>query len=228
MDPAQVIVPIFGRAKNGDIAQFLGTGFFVGLEGLLMTADHVVRDWDGGLAIVCMRDLSLAYEADIVESDRAHDIALLRVETFRPPTVLELDFDSPIRPNIQVMTFEYGTTTVERGKIVLSPATRMGNVTRLRDMSLLGPAGANALEVSFPALRGASGAPIMRADTYRVWGVIVANVSSHLLPAQIESVLDEKNNIYEETRFMLPQAAAVNIRFARAMYQRHAKGGSAA
>lgn len=221
MDPAQVIVPIFGRGENGAIAEFLGTGFFVGPDGLLMTADHVVRGWSGGLAIACMRDLGTAYEAVTIESDRAHDIALLRVETYRPPTVLSLAFDAPILPNLQVMTYEYGTTVIEGEKIVLNPATRLGNVTRLKDMPMLGRAGDNALEISFPALRGASGAPIIRSDNYQVWGIIVANVSNHLLPAQIESVLDERNNIYEEIKFMLPQAAAVNIRHARSMYQRH-------
>jgi S1-C subfamily serine protease len=221
MSPAQAIVPIFGLAENGSIGAFLGTGFFVGPDGLLMTANHVVRDWVGRLAVVCMHDLTIIYQAEIVDSDVPHDLALMRVETYRPPQVLKLVFDSPFHPNIQVLTLEYGTTTTAGQNIVLNPATRMGNVTRTKDMEQLGRAGDNALELSFPALRGASGAPVVRADTFEVWGVIVANVSNHLLPAQIESVLDERNNIYEEIRYLLPQAAAVNIRHARAMFERH-------
>jgi hypothetical protein len=75
----------------------------------------------------------------------------------------------------------------------------------------------DALELSFPALRGASGAPTIynsddmwgNANT-QIVGIIVANASEHLLPAQIESVLYENNEAYEEVRFMLPQAVAVN------------------
>lgn len=49
---------------------------------------------------------------------------------------------------------------------------------------------------------------------------MVANAAYHLLPQQIESVLDEKNNLFEEIRYMLPQAVAVNIRQLRPMYER--------
>jgi S1-C subfamily serine protease len=223
MDPALVIVPIFGMHEGSEIGVFLGTGFFVGPEGLLMTAEHVVRDWQGSLAIVCMHDLRTTYAAKVIECDRGHDIALLRVDTYRPPNVLALAFDEAFHPNVQVLTFEYGTTTTNGNQITLNPDTRIGNVTRLKDMSMLGPAGVSALELSFPALRGASGAPVMRADNHRVWGVIVSNVSYHLLPAQIESVLDEGNNFLEEIRYMLPQAAAVNIRHAREMFDRHTR-----
>jgi hypothetical protein len=37
---------------------------------------------------------------------------------------------------------------------------------------------------------------------------------------QVHTVLDEKNQILEETRFMLPVGAAVNIKHLRPMYER--------
>lgn len=92
----------------------------------------------------------------------------------------------------------------------------MGNVTRTLDLTdRYGEAGRSALELSFPALRGASGAPVVSNLTFRLWGIIIANVSYHLLPAQIESVLDEQGQVEEETRFMLPQAVAVHIKHLR-------------
>jgi hypothetical protein len=220
MDPAEVIVPVVGCGANGQVEAFLGTGFFVGPEGLLMTAEHVVRDWTGPIAISCMKDLSRGYSAVVVERDVPHDLALLRVKGYQPPTVLKLGFDAAVNPNIQVLAFEYGTTRQAGKSIVLSPATRLGNITRIVDMPMLGPAGDRALELSFPALRGASGAPVMRSDDYTVWGVVVSNVSYHLLPAQIESVLDEENSLYEEIKYLLPQAAAVRIHHARGMFER--------
>jgi hypothetical protein len=127
------------------------------------------------------------------------------------------------------MTFEYGTTVVAGGGITLEPATRLGHMTRMRFIqSTLGAAGDAALELSWPALRGASGAPVVLNDgTFRIVGVVIANVSYHLLPVQVESVLDEKNNLIEETKYMLPQAIAVNIKHLRAMYERRSTARSA-
>lgn len=227
-EPTDSIVPIFGLGAEGEIEDFLGTGFFVGAEGLLMTAEHVVRAWPGPLAIALMRDLGRGYNAVVVEQDKAHDLALLRVNDYRPAQVLKLGFESPVHPNIQVLALEYGTTRKEGKKILLSPATRIGNVTRIVDMPLLGAAGDRALELSFPALLGASGAPVMRADDYTVWGVIVSNVSYHLLPAQIETVLDAENEILEEIKYLMPQAAAVRIHHAREMFERQMALGSGA
>jgi hypothetical protein len=73
-----------------------------------------------------------------------------------------------------------------------------------------GEAGKYMLELSFPALKGASGAPVVQANTFGLLGIVIANVSHHLLPVQIESLLDEENEIYEEVQYLLPQAVAVN------------------
>ena len=126
--------------------------------------------------------------------------------------------DDDIKYNLPVVSTEYGTTRYKGSRIVLSPATRVGNVTRLITLSdLYGKAGEAMLELSFPALRGTSGAPVLSNDDFMLWGIIVANVSYHLLPAQIESVLEAEKVMSEETRFMLPQAVAVNVRHVRAI-----------
>jgi hypothetical protein len=75
------------------------------------------------------------------------------------------------------------------------------------------------LELSFPALRGASGAPVLSNLTFRLWGIITANVAYHLLPVQIEHVWDDEGQITEETRFLLPQAIAVHVKHLQAMLQ---------
>ncbi len=68
------------------------------------------------------------------------------------------------------------------------------------------------LELSFPALRGASGAPVVSIGNEVVlWGIIVANVSYHLLPAQIEKVVEGDTTV-EEIKYLLPQAIAVNVK----------------
>ena len=67
------------------------------------------------------------------------------------------------------------------------------------------------LELSFPALKGASGAPVLSNGSFELLGVIKANVGYELLPAQIESIHDQSGTVMEETKFFLPQGLAVNV-----------------
>jgi hypothetical protein len=101
---------------------------------------------------------------------------------------------------------------------------------RLGPLDGLGTIADEAIELSFPALRGASGAPLMINEPMAysllgkqsggVIGVLIANASYHLAPAQIEEVLNADNTSYGETRFMLPQGLAVSVRHIRARYER--------
>jgi hypothetical protein len=61
-------------------------------------------------------------------------------------------------------------------------------------------------------------------ESLGVVGVVVASAAYHLLPAQIESVLNADNTSYEEIRYLLPQALAVDIRHLRPMYERAMQG----
>jgi S1-C subfamily serine protease len=221
LTPQEVIVPILAVDEDNNVRHFLGTGCFVGPESLLLTADHVIRDWKGPLAITTLQDLNTLHRAVIAIRDSPHDLALLRVSSYRPTRPLAIEFDKPLHSNQSLVNFEYGTTLAAGGTIHFNPATRIGNMTRKIDLTdRLGPAGDGALELSFPALKGASGSPVLTNDSeFRVCGVIVSNVSYHLLPAQIESVIDESNSLTEETRFMLPQAAAVDIRHLKTIYE---------
>jgi len=217
--PDAVIVPILALCQNKSIKHFLGTGAFIGSPPLLLTADHVIRDWPELFGVARITQLNQVFAAEIVKRDKEHDLALLQVHGYEPPNVLPLAEEGSTQLNQFMATLEYGPTTTAGSKIKISPATRLGNITRIIDATCsLGPAGEEALELSFPALRGASGAPVVTNDgMFRLHGVVVANVSYHLLPAQIASILDEKNEILEETQFMLPQALAVNVKHVRAL-----------
>ena len=221
MNPSEAIVPVFGINESTNEKVFLGTGAFVGEPPLLVTADHVVRDWNGPFGIVKLPVVTRhPIQANLVARNQDVDLALLEVPDYRPEWTLELAKDSEITSNKGVACLEYSTTHSCEGVIHLSPATRMGNVTRLRDLrEQYGQAGEDALELSFPALRGASGAPVISNSNYHLWGIVIANVSYHLLPSQIVTVLDEKNRILEETQFLLPQGVAVHVRHLRAMLQ---------
>jgi len=168
------------------------------------------------------------YPITLIDRDSAHDLGLLRNAEYRPPRPLVLDFDI-FSENTTLMTYEYGTTRLVGNRITLNPVTRIGHMTRR-----LGPGDGltaltdEAIELSFPALRGASGAPVMinelpmnsllGKENMGVVGVVIANASYHWAPAQVEGVLNADNTSYGEVRYMLPQGLAVSVRHIRAMY----------
>jgi S1-C subfamily serine protease len=223
-DPSEAIVPLLG-IDHSDKARvlgkhvFLGTGVFVGQRPLLATAEHAIRGWDGAFAITTTRNPDQILRARLLTADREADLALLEVPGHPAEKALPLAQDSEITLNQTVFCLEY-SSTYSQGKVMhLSPATRLGNVTRVVDLThRYGKAGEDALELSFPALRGASGAPVV-SGALRVWGIVIANVSYHLLPSQITIVLDERNQILEETQFLLPLGVAVHVRHLRGMVE---------
>lgn len=219
-DPAATIVPLLALDESTGVPHFLGTAAFVGEKPMLVTAEHVVRDWSGPFAITTMRDTNRIIPASLVVKNRGVDLALLEVPGYSCEKPLQLAGDNEITSNHIVACYEYSRTETRGAATWLSPATRLGNVTRLLDLTdQYGRAGHNALELSFPALRGASGAPVLSNNNFRLWGVVIANVDYHLLPAQIVSVLDKEDDRLEETRFLLPQALAVHVTHLRAVLE---------
>jgi S1-C subfamily serine protease len=223
----ETIVPIVGikEEENRPVPRFLGTGTFIEPRPYLVTAAHVIKGWNGTLGIMPPPDGSRAFNANPTYVNPKTDLALLRVPDWSPQTVLKIAEDERVETFNQIVAcFEYGTTRTLGETILFHPAWRMGNITRIHGPNSdvakqYGQAGEDALELSFPALRGASGAPVFAWQEPYLYGIIIANVSYHLLPAQIETILDEKNQILEETQFMLPQAIAVHARHLRTLIQ---------
>lgn len=209
-----VSVPLIGFTTPKKTDAFLGSACFVDSGEYLVTAYHVVRDWKKRIGFTVPLVPPRMFEAKVVACDPAIDLALLKVDGYRPDNPFPLADPESIISNSLVACHEYGPTEVAGGVFRLEPATRLGNVTRIRDLrERFGKAGDDMLELSFPALRGASGAAVVHwLPPFELVGIIVANVSHHLMPAQVLSVLDERNEILEETHFMLPQALAVNVK----------------
>jgi S1-C subfamily serine protease len=218
--PHQSIVAIFAATEANQPNGFLGTGFFCTDSHVLVTANHVVARWAGPFLIAVLRETIETYPATVVASDPAVDLALLRVSGYAPPQSFQLGEDSEIAFNVPVLSFEYGTTLTAGRNVELSPATRMGNVTRRLRLPHLGQAGDRILEISFPALLGASGSPLFNSQTFKVWGVVVANRAHHLIPAQVEQMHRPDGLLEEEVKYLLPQALAVNVEHLRALIER--------
>lgn len=219
--PSDFVVPVVGLHEDGGCGPFLGTGIFVGEKATLVTCNHVLAGWPGNYGIAIQAEERLA-SANVIIREPNTDLALLDVPDYRPPHTVPTEEDENLTLNNLVVCFEYGTTITAGQAISFSPANRLGNVTRFRNLrDLFGEAGNQMLELSFPALKGASGAPIMEwRPPFKLWGIVKANVSNELLPVQVETVVDEAEQLQEETKFYLPQALAIHVKHIRHLISR--------
>jgi len=216
---SEMVVPILALNKDIDNRPTpLGTGFFVEHEGpLLVTCAHVLEDFSGRLVIAPPATLPNMYFADVIDKQLSTDLALLKVPTYDPQNVLELSQIESFIGNQLVACPEYSQTRRIEGTTNISCASRVGNITRSMeefDLSFLGRKSSGivkALELSFPGLRGASGAPVLNRETLEVLGIVAGNVQYELLPVQVDIIYDDQGNKEEEHKYMLPQGIAIHV-----------------
>jgi hypothetical protein len=209
--PLRTIVPIV-RLNVGakKIVEFLGTGFFV-QDGLLMSAKHVLGVQLGEnerLAVPIADEAATVYLIGDISTSREFDIAIGRLDRPRQAELLSLATNWP-PVNAEILTVEYsGTTMLEAGPFFM-PYYRKGHVICVYLSRYPEPHPTECLDLSFPALKGASGAPVIVEADGSVCGMIVANVERHLLPAHIERV-ESTDGTVEERRYFLPTGKAIS------------------
>lgn len=209
-NPRTFIFPLFEGPCGTRLVHFLGTCYLAGDRTTVVTAHHNIKGSEGPFCIIDESQECEQVAASVVGSIERVDLAVLRLLKARPSEPLQLEPSRKLGVGTDIWTLEYSDTRVVDGSPELAPATRKGYASRrVPDPRRGGLPGRWLFELSFPALRGASGAPVINEWDGRVYATIVANVSYHLLPAQIEEVLDEHNEIMEHTRFLLPQGLAV-------------------
>lgn len=128
-DPAATIVPLLALDESTGVPHFLGTAAFVGAQPMLVTAEHVVRDWSGPFGITTVGntvgDTNPIIPASLVVKNPSVDLALLEVPDYRCEKPLQLAADGEITANHIVACFEYSTTETRGTTTWLSPATWM-------------------------------------------------------------------------------------------------------
>ena len=84
-------------------------------------------------------------------------------------------------------------------------------------LTLRAGGGEDALELSFPVLWGASGAPTLEMRTRRVWGIAAWNADRDLVPAKTYEVFEDDSKIHEETKYFMHQGLAIHVKHLREM-----------
>jgi hypothetical protein len=216
--PTEAVVPLVtvNPQTPGRVKHYLGTGFFV-TPTLLLTARHVLQVPvpAGDRVAAVLIDQAAWVLADDIQFSQQHDIASCRVD--RPEDArahLALEDDDTFTYNIDVMSVEYSGVTHEvlatgDTATIFPPSFRRGHVVQRYTSSFGVATGSHVLDVSYPALKGASGAPVFYSFLKTgVVGMIVGNVERHLMPAQVLRVEGPGERV-EEISYFLPQAQAI-------------------
>jgi hypothetical protein len=214
-DPSDTVVPIFSRPSVG-LPTFLGTGFFVAEPPVLLSAAHCFESVTDPIEVFIPSGTGrfgreAARPASLLRVDADRDIAALRVVGYRPTRAFAVPPRGPVLQNRLVASLEYSQTRRLGNEMRVSRATRLGTVTRSLNEPERGKMGENMLEVSFAALRGASGAPVVYADSYELLGMLVGNADYELHPTHVYRCLDDDDKLIEEARYLLPQGLAVSV-----------------
>jgi len=199
---------------------FLGTAFFIDNDGTFLTAKHIFPGKDSTKehtynAITFDLQNSQPVPCPISDLEFSHqfDIASGRVQEASDIQPLDLATkDYPV--NWNVITAEFSRThpeQMEDGKVALTfePCFRKGNVMRYYKSTYPESIPTQCLELSFPALKGASGAPVVVERGGSVIGMIVQNIEQELLPAQIETVTEHGEDT-EQIKYFLPSGKAIS------------------
>ena len=221
--PLMAIFPIVA-VKQGPTFSFLGTGFFVIKDGTLLTAKHVFTDnpLSAGeyYGIVFMHKGISVHHVSNVRFSESFDIALGQAEIEEIVDNIEYlelaEKDAPLNQDILTLEFSATRTVMSEAgmQIQLISSSHKGYVIRYYTSDYPEAIPTNALDLSFPALKGSSGAPVIDEKDGRVIGLVVANVERHLLPAQVE-IIDNGIEPKEEVRYFLPIGKAISWKHLR-------------
>lgn len=216
--PDESVLPILELRGDGTPEDVLGTGFVLAPKGIIVTARHVLagRPADGNSLVVAIE----AYDESVLEFRQIRrvalssnaDVAIAELGSVDGLRMLNLN-RGEVATNVDVIAVDHSSTHVitnERGirTVRFSPGTLKGNIVRHYISDFGAHRGMRCFDTSFPALRGASGSPVLVQPGFAVAGMLVANVERHLLPAHILTV-QEGDSTIEEVRYYLPFGRAL-------------------
>ena len=227
--PDKAIIPIVKGSREKQINELLGTGFFVCASGELhvLTAKHVFQDspLDKGEHYAYVFNTGTRIQVWSIPKysiSKNFDIAIFKPQQFESAIPLQFAECQPSL-NDDIICYEYSGTRIERTRpdhthVAFEPMAHKGNIMRSYVSDYPETKPTPSMIVSFPAMQGASGAPIICAfkrEFFYVAGMVVANVERHLMPAQVVRIDDADGA--EETSYFLPTAKAIDASVIRSV-----------
>lgn len=222
-EPNKSIIPIVRASEDDPIKEILGTGSFIGHgeEIYILTAKHIFdgdeEQANNKFAFVLNDGKGIGiWKIQKIVAAEDYDIAVCFVKYVEGMVPLQFSKQQPSL-NADVFCYEYSNTSIEVNisgskHINIQPLAHKGNIMRYFDSEFPEKTKTPCFNTSFPALQGASGAPVISATKgkdFYIAGIIVANQETHLMPAQIVEVVDG-NDFLEQISYFLPMGKAIN------------------
>ncbi|WP_158266349.1 S1C family serine protease [Allosphingosinicella deserti] len=157
--------PAAPDSASKDPGLSVGTGFFIGPAGHVLTSYHVI---DGARRIGCRMPNGIVHDAAIARVSPANDLALLKVEA-RPARYLGFAPAGALHAGDRVFTIGYGAANYLG---ITEPRFTDGTVSAL---SGLGDENAY-MQISVPVQPGNSGGPLVN-EAGQVVGIIAAQAA---------------------------------------------------
>ena len=218
--PQDSVFPLVAVEDNS--LRFLGTGFAANLGNttFCVTAEHVTRDIEQAYIFDVWGPREEPFDRNQLlhsitphKSDNSSDLAILNFCDFEPRSSFGTDpmFDlcDPV-----LMTFEYSRSQVTEQNTNFMGGLRYGNCVNFLREKDNSP---RQLELSFPALKGASGAPVFKkvqgdsnATELHAVGVLTCNAQYELEPIQTYKYIGQDGE-EEITHYYLPAGIATHI-----------------
>ena len=220
--PNQAVIPILKTDASQTITAILGTSFYTRINDrlYLITARHVLEDnplGDGESYVYAFENKSGVNLAMVTGFHYAKNSDVAIFEAAENDMAVAIPFSTTGPPfNRDIICYEYSQTRVEAKPaggvhVTMEPFAHKGNVMRYYDADFPSYVNAPCFVTSFPAMLGASGAPIISETDKKqfcIVGMVVANMGRHLMPAQVEKISDAAG-YSEETAFYLPLGMAL-------------------
>ena len=223
--PGLSIVPIIKRTPDLLVKAQLGTGFFVGNQASLhlITAKHVftgnpIEGPESYSIVFNNGGTTMVSPIQTVIAAAGFDLAVCTLAREHVPGAVPLDIADANPPlSNDILTYEYSSTRIEKTAtgthVAFEPYTHKGNVVRIYDSTFPEALPTPSFLTSFPALQGASGAPLIDMDREKkrlaVVGMLVANFERHLIPAQVVTIEDGPS-YKETTSYYMPFGKALS------------------
>lgn len=198
------------------VGAFLGSCFIGEVDDrvALVTAGHVVTHVSGPTSAIFENESKqmVSIRVDSWKVDMSVDLALAPIVAHDELGSLKVKAPgSPLAMNRPVLSMEFSDSH-QRNPPEFRPSHRHGNIVQVTTEDFGNLAGVDLLEISYPALVGASGAAVIGEDTREALGVVVRNRARQLMPAQVLKTIDETGQVIEEVQFHLPHAQAVGYK----------------
>jgi hypothetical protein len=198
------LLPLFAvKLKNGTTSsandfRYLGCSYHINDQGIIATCKHVIEAVQDGetLAGMEMFGEGLMYNVVDVRCHPKYDFAIGYVarENYK---AIPMHGKKDLFIADDVMAYGFTNEGLVGGKIVTTPRIFKGYIVRTFDKPMLQDA-RSTCEISFPALKGFSGTPLLfNTTTTSVAGMVFSNMESTIELHRLEEI-EENGETFSE------------------------------